>query len=601
MGSRHRLYGKHACRASRVLLLLGWAIALSCAYARMEHPDGYASAEKTEVFTEVAQRVGIRFTHFNGMSGEYYYPEVVGSGCGFVDFDNDGDLDVYLVQGNMLGPGKTPADAFFPPSPNEPLTDRLFKNELMVLKDGTHALTFSDVTKQSKLQASGYGIGVSTGDYDNDGWTDLYVTNFGPNQLLRNNRDGTFTDVTREARADDPRLSVIAAFFDYDRDGWLDLYVVNHLEFDFNKHKPCSSPIRPQEYCSTRMYPALPGRLLHNLANGSFADVTTKSHVDREYGAGLGVVTADFNGDGWSDIYVANDGTPNQLWINGKDGSFRNEALLAGAAVNMDGAAEASMGVDAGDFDGDGDLDLFMTHDQNETNTIYINDGNGWFDDRSVAVGLAAPSQEYSAFGTAWFDYNNDGWLDLFIANGAVRASAEHASARPRYPLDQTNQLFANLGNGRFKETTREGGKAFTLSEVSRGAAFGDVDNDGDTDILLANNSGPARLLINNVGNDKPWLGLRLLDRSNRDAIGASVRVTGTSGRRFWRRVHTDGSYASANDPRVLVGLGNETEVRAVRVYWPSGRIEEWLNLPIGEYTLLREGSGALTKLSEFD
>lgn len=349
------------------------------------------------------------------------------------------------------------------------------------------------------------------------------------------------------------------------------------------------------------MYPSLPGRLFHNLANGSFEDVTTKSRVDREYGAGLGIVTADFNGDGWSDIYVANDGTPNQLWINSKDGTFRNEALLAGAAVNMDGAAEASMGVDAGDFDEDGDLDLFMTHDLNETNTIYVNDGNGWFDDRSVSVGLAAPSQGYTAFGTAWFDYNNDGWLDLFSANGAVRANSEHSSVRPRYPLDQTNQLFANLGNDRFKETTQQAGKAFTVSEVSRGAAFGDVDNDGDTDVLLANNSGPTRLLINNVGNEKPWLGLRLLDRSNRDAIGATVRVTGTSGRSFWRRVRTDGSYASANDPRILLGLGNEKGVRTVRVSWPGGRVEEWADLPIGQYTVLREGSGARTKLTELE
>ncbi len=600
MRSEDRRYN-HVCRHARLLLMvLSWSLLLPTVHARMEPPATHPE-NKPELFTEVAEQVGIRFTHFNGMSGEYYYPEVVGSGCGFFDYDNDGDLDVYLVQGNMLGPGKTLAEAFFPPSPDEALTDHLFRNELIVTQHGTRRLSFSDVTEQSKLQTSGYGIGVSAGDYNNDGWTDLYVSNFGPNQLLRNNGDGTFTDVTREAGVDDPRLSVIAAFFDYDQDGWLDLYVVNHLEFDFEKHKPCSSPIRPQEYCSTRMYPALPGRLFRNLANGSFEDVTTKSHVDREYGAGLGIVTADLNGDGWLDIYVANDGSPNQLWINRKDGTFRNEALLAGAAVNMDGAAEASMGIDAGDFDEDGDLDLFMTHDLNETNTIYINDGKGWFDDRSVSVGLAAPSQGYTAFGTAWFDYNNDGWLDLFIANGAVRANAEHSSVRQKYPLDQTNQLFANLGNGRFKETTHEAGSTFTLSEVSRGAAFGDVDNDGDMDILLANNSGPARLLINNVGNKKPWLGLRLVDRFNRDALGATVHVTGISGRKFWRRVRTDGSYASANDPRILLGLGDNQGVRAVRVYWPGGRVEEWRDLPIGRYTVLREGSGVTTKRTKPD
>ena len=469
----------------------------------------------------------------------------------------------------------------------------------MVKEDGTRTLSFTDVTEPSGLRAAGYGIGVAAGDFNNDGWTDLYVTNFGNNQLLRNNGDGTFSDITREAGVDVPSLSVSAAFFDYDRDGWLDLYVVNHVEFDFNKHKPCSSPLRSREYCATQTYPRAPGRLFHNQGDGTFVDVSSTSQVDREFGAGLGVVTADFNGDGWIDIYVANDGSPNQLWINQNGATFRNEALLAGAAVNMDGAPEASMGVDAGDFDGDGDPDLFMTHDLEETNTIYINDGQGWFDDRSVAVGLATPSQGYTAFGTAWFDYNNDGWLDLFIANGTVRAEAGYSGARQRYPFDQINQLFVNLGNGRFQELTQQAGRVFELSEVSRGAAFGDVDNDGDIDILVANNSGPARLLINNVGNQRPWIGLRLLNTVNRDAIGAKVKVSRVTGAPIWRRVRTDGSYASANDPRVLIGLGTDDDLRTVRIYWLNGRVEVWNDLPIGRYLTLHEGQGKPVKLYE--
>jgi hypothetical protein len=303
------------------------------------------------------------------------------------------------------------------------------------------------------------------------------------------------------------------------------------------------------------------------------------------------VVTADFNGDGWMDIYVANDGDPNQLWINLREGRFRDEALLAGVAVNMDGATEAGMGVDAGDFDGDGDEDLFMTHDLRETNTIYVNDGQGWFEDRSISTGLGPPSKPYTGFGTAWFDYDNDGWLDLLVVNGAVR-SPDAASVDDPYPLQQTNQLFANLGNGRFKEVTRQAGAVFALAEVGRGAAFGDVDNDGDQDILVANNSGPVRLLLNHVGSRHPWLGLRLLDKAGRDALGARVVLRMDTGRSLSRRVRTDASYASANDPRLLFGIGEHAKVESVRVYWPSGRVEDWSSLPARRYTTVREGTG---------
>jgi hypothetical protein len=303
-------------------------------------------------------------------------------------------------------------------------------------------------------------------------------------------------------------------------------------------------------------------------------------------------VAADFDGDRWPDIYVANDGVANQLWMNKRDGRFINEALLAGVAVNKDGMPEASMGVDAADFDGDGDEDLFMTHLSRETNTLYINDGKGWFEDRTVAMGLANPSFAYTGFGTAWFDYDNDGWLDVLAVNGAVRKIQDLVEAGDPHPLHQPNQLFRNLGDGRYREVTAEAGPAFTVSLVSRGAAFGDLDQDGDTDVIIANNSGPARVLRNDTGSSANWVGLRLLNADGRsDAFGARVILDGENP--LWRRSRADGSYASSNDPRVIVGLGSRTDASvAVQVIWPNGEEERWPEMDTRRYHTLRQGQG---------
>ena len=549
-------------------------------------------AQGVEIFSERAEESGLDFVHFNGMSGEYLLSEIMGGGVALFDYDNDGDLDVYLTQGHMLGKGKTLKEAFFPPRSGEPLTDRLYRNDLIVNPDGSRRLKFMDVTVASGLDARGYGMGVAAGDFDGDGWIDLFVTNLNGGQLWRNSGEGTFSDVTNKVGLAAPGWAVSAAFLDYDRDGYLDLYVGNYVVFPPGKVKACYSPTSAQEYCGPQVFPSLPDRLFRNRGHGTFDDVSKETGITRKFGPALGVVAADFNGDTWVDIYVANDGESNQLWMNQKNGTFKELALLAGVAVNMEGAPEGSMGVDAADFDGDGDEDLFMTHLQDESNTIYINDGQGWFEDRSLATGLATPSKGFTAFGTGWFDYDNDGWLDLFVANGGVRTVPTLVRAGDVYPLHQTNQLFANLGNGRFKDVTVQGGKVFELSEVSRGAAFGDVDNDGDTDIVVANNSGPVRLLVNNVGNKNHWLGLRLLNRSGHDALGARVEIVRPESVPLWRRVRTDGSYASSNDPRVLFGLGNSTKISGVRVYWQSGRIETWKDIPIDRYTTLREGEG---------
>ena len=553
-------------------------------------------------FTDRTAAAGIDFVHFNGGSGEFYVSEVLGPGGAMLDVDNDGDLDIYLVQGQMLGRGNTPDPAALPPSAR-PLTDRLYRNDLDVRADGTRILRFTDITEESGLDVRSYGMGVAAGDIDNDGWVDLYRTRLGPNQLFRNNGDGTFTDVSAETGTADPGWSLSASFTDVDRDGWLDLYVGNYVDHRVDQPQPeCFTLNGERDYCGPKAYAPVPDRLYRNRGDGTFADVTAEAGVAREYGSALGVAAADIDGDGWVDIYVANDGEPNQLWINQQDGSFRNGALLAGAALNGSGRTEGSMGVDAGDFDNDGDDDLFMTHLTRETNTLYINDGSGLFEDRTVTTGLGAPSVAYTGFGTGWFDFDNDGWLDLLIVNGAVQANHQRfaintldlsAEVGKPLPLHQPNQLFRNLGNRRFEEVTRRAGRVFELSEVSRGAAFGDVDNDGDQDVLITNNNGPARLLINEVGHRNRWLGLRLVGGAGRrDMLGARVGVFRNAGPPLWRRARADGSYASANDPRVLVGLGAAATVQRVRVIWPSGREEDWTDIPVNRWLTLEEGTG---------
>jgi len=305
----------------------------------------------------------------------------------------------------------------------------------------------------------------------------------------------------------------------------------------------------------------------------------------------LGVVTADFDDDGWTDIYVANDGDPNQLWINQRNGTFKNDALLAGAAVNRDGKTEAGMGVDAGDFDGNGTEDIFVTHLIDETNTLFTNFGKAMFEDRTREAGLGMPGRRFTGFGTSFFDYDNDGWLDLLVVNGAVQLLPELVSKRDPFPLRQPNQLFHNTGKGTFVEIVAQAGPSFPLLEVSRGAAFGDIDNDGDTDVLVTNNNGPVRLLLNEVGNRNHWLGLRLVGKNGSDMLGARVDIVIDKNRVLRRRVRTDGSYLSASDPRVLVGLGSMTKVESIRVQWPDGSSEEWKAPPIDRYITLKQGT----------
>jgi hypothetical protein len=577
--------------------------AVSAALAAGAPAPAPAAEPAEEIFVDRAAEVGIDFVHTNGMSGELYFAEMMGQGAALFDYDNDGDLDAYLVQGAPLGEGEAAARAAAAAKHPLPLSDRLYRNDLEVRPDGSRVLRFTDVTEESGIArlALGYGMGVAAGDYDNDGWTDLYLTNLGPNQMLRNRGPGpdgvTFEDATAATGTGDPLWGVPAVFFDYDRDGWLDLFVGNYVDFRIATHKPCSSPAGALDYCSPSAFRPEPDRLFHNLgADGGgarFEDVTRRAGLHAEFGSALGAAAADFDGDGWLDLYVANDGNPNQLWLNQRDGTFENGALLGGCAVNEEGQPQASMGVVTGDLDGDGSEDLFLTHLDRETNALYLNDGAGMFEDRSQESGLGAPSWPYTGFGVALLDYDGDGWQDLFVANGAVTRIEEQVRAGEPYPLRQKNQLFRALGGGRFEETTARAGEVFALSEVSRGVAAGDVDNDGDPDVLMSNSAGPARLLIGQAGQGRPWLGLRLVGGDPpRDQLGARVALHRAGARTLWRHARTDGSYASAGDPRALFRLGDGAAVERAVVRWPSGRVEEFRDLPLGRYTTLREGSG---------
>jgi hypothetical protein len=535
------------------------------------------------LFVEAASSAGLMFTHVNGATGRFYIPELMGSGVALIDYDNDGDLDLFLVQGRSLDGGSGPGG-------RSEATSRLFRNDLSKAGGGRRALHFTDVTARAGVGLLAYGMGTAVGDYDNDGDFDLFVTSFGPETLYRNNGDGTFTDVTSEAGVSDGLWSTSATFLDYDRDNDLDLFVANYLDFTIAGNKSCTDALGAPDYCGPRAYRPVPDRLYRNEGNGRFSNVTEAAGISKADGAGLGVVAGDYNGDGWLDLYVANDATPNQLWINRRDGTFADEGLLSGAALNAAGNPEGSMGIASGDFDGDGDEDLFVTNLVGETFVLYRNDGRGNFEDVRGPSGLAPPTAASTGFGTDWFDYDNDGWPDLFVANGAVNG-IEAQRGQPS-PFRMKNQLFRNTGDGRFVEASTAAGPAFARAEISRGAAFGDIDNDGDTDIVVTNNNGPVRLLINQDGGNH-WLQVAAdQGAGNRFGFGAWVGVERAGRPTLWRRIRTDGSYLSAGDPRVHVGLGPAAAFDAVIVQWPDGKRERWTGLAGDRLVTLRRGSG---------
>ena len=545
-------------------------------------PASTGSRAGPPAFVESSAAVGLVFTHVNGATGQYYLPEEMGAGAALFDYDSDGDLDAFLIQGGALGSA--------PISSSGRQSSRLFRNDL--IDRGKYSqLRFTDVTERARIDTSVYGMGVAAGDYDGNGYPDLFLTGLGSDVLYRNNGDGTFTDVTSLAGVSDDRWSTSSTFVDYDRDGHLDLFVANYLDFSFAGNRRCVDPVGAPDYCSPRVYRPVPDRLYRNLGKGRFADVTESAGIARADGAGLGVAAGDYNLDGWPDLYVANDASPNQLWINRRDGTFSDEGLLAGTALNAAGNPEGSMGIASGDFDLDGDEDLLVTNLVGETFVLYENDGAGAFTDARTRAGLAAPTASMTGFGTGWLDYDNDGWLDVFFANGAVNTiAAQRGQSRP---YRMRNQLFRNLGGKRFEDASANAGPAFTEPEVGRGAAFGDVDNDGDVDIVVTNNGGRTRLLLNQGSSGTHWLQIDLQQPgANRLALGAYVGVERPGRPTLWRRVGTDGSYLSASSPRLHFGLGPSPAVDAVVVQWPDRHRERWTKPGADRVVTLKRGAG---------
>ncbi len=521
------------------------------------------STRAAAAFDEIAQSAGLDFVHHNGNAGELWTLEIVGAGVAVLDFDNDGRLDVWLVQGGPLvkRSGKLPGD-------------RLFRNVSM-----DHQLKFEDVTDASGVVATEYGMGIATGDIDNDGDLDVFLANFGRNQLFENVGSGRFVDITNRSGIEGERWSVAASFVDVDGDGLLDLYVVNYLDFSGEDHKPCRQFSSRLTYCAPRNYAPVSDRLYKNLGGARFKDISAAAGIDKVPSRGMAVVAQDFNGDGRPDIYVTNDAEENFLWLNQGNGRFKDDALIAGAAVNGYGIAEASMGVVAADFDRDGDADIFITHDTKESNTLYVNDGQGWFEDRSSVAGLATSSLAFTGFGTGWIDVDNDGDLDLFSANGAVRVIERQRATGIEPPLRQRNQLWLNDG-GRYRNI--DAGPAFAHLDVSRGTAFGDLDNDGDVDFIVTNNNGPARLYRNETSAFH-WLGIELADNRGPPQANHALVWRETS-RAEVKQVGTDGGYASAHDHRILFGLGNDVSPQFIRVRWPDGGKQRFGPLSVDRY-----------------
>jgi len=521
-------------------------------------------------FKEMAVEMGLNFVHDHGGTDQKFYVETMGSGCALLDYDNDGDLDVFFLQGAPLPGWKK----------KRTLRNQLFRN------DGNQ---FTNVTRESGLGDTSYGIGCAAADYDNDGDTDLYVTNFGPDILYRNEGDGTFADASYAAGISNPFWSASAAFFDADNDGWLDLFVSNYVEYSLEKNPWCGDQRKDQRaYCDPDVFMGISDVFYHNNGDGTFSDMSEKSNIIKGQGKGLGVIPSDFDNDGDMDVYVANDKVMNNLFINDGTGIFKEDALFAGVGFNENGQAEAGMGVDFADYNRDGWLDLFVTNFSGESNTLYRNDKNGFLTDVTFAAGLGQPSLEVLGFGTNFVDLDLDGWEDIFVANGHVIDNIELFN--PDYTHAQRKQVFMNRGDGTFIDKTSEIGGALQEPQVGRGAAFGDIDNDGDIDVVISNNNGQASLLINEGPPKNNWIGLLLEGRLyNLDAIGARVTVTSSGGSQI-ATVNPAASYLASNDKRLQFGLGSQTVVNEISIQWPGGGVDRIENIEGNRYYLIQPG-----------
>jgi hypothetical protein len=525
-------------------------------------------------FRDVTAQAGIHFTHNNGAFGKKWLPETMGPGCAFIDYDNDGYPDILLVNGTDW-PTHHHAG---------PTTPKLYHNK--------HDGTFTDVTHKAGLDTPMFGLGVAVGDYDNDGFDDLFITALGQSHLFHNNGNGTFTDVTKTAGLLGPsEFSTSAAWVDYDRDGKLDLVVANYVQWSEQSDLYCTLDGAHKSYCTPESYRGTSVRLWHNLGSGKFEDATQRAGLGDPTSKSLGIAILDYNADGWPDILIANDTQPNKLYLNKKDGTFEEHGVPSGIAFSEDGVARAGMGADAADYDRSGRPSVIISNFANQMVSLYHNEGNGLFVDEAPQSEVGRATLVTLGFGCFFFDYDNDGWPDIFVADGHIEDAIERVQKRVSYA--EPAHLFRNLGGGKFQETTSQMGAAFAAPRVARGAAYADIDNDGFLDVLVTTNAG-SPVLFHNEGGTNHSLRLKLVgNKSNRDGIGAVAQVTSGSDKQS-KMLRSGSSYLSQSELVLTFGLGTQTKADTLEVQWPSGQVDKLSNVNAGQTVTVEEGKGVI-------
>jgi enediyne biosynthesis protein E4 len=524
-------------------------------------------------FRDITAQAGIHFSHNNGAFGKKYLPETMGPGCAFIDYDNDGWPDILLINGQN-----------WPGHPGTESTLKLYHNN--------HDGTFTDVTRKAGLAVPMFGLGVAVGDYDNDGHDDLFITALGQSHLFHNNGNGTFTDMTKSAGLWGPNeFSTSAAWVDYDRDGKLDLVVANYVQWSLQGDLFCTLDGTRKSYCTPESYKGSTARLWHNLGTGKFEDATQKAKFFDSTSKSLGVAILDYNGDGWPDILLANDTQPNKLYLNKHDGTFEEKGVSAGIAFSEDGVARAGMGVDAADYDRSGRPSLIISNFANQMVSLYHNEGNGLFVDEAPSSEVGRATLVTLGFGCFFFDYDNDGWPDIFVADGHIEDQIEKVQKRVSYA--EPPHVFRNLGGGKFVEATESLGNAFASPKVGRAAAYADVDNDGALDVLMTTNGGRA-YLFHNEGVTNHSVRIKLVGtKSNRDGIGAVITVN-SGGEKQWKMVRSGSSYLSQSELVATFGMGQGTKADAIEIQWPSGQTDKLNNIAAGQTVTVEEGKGII-------
>ena len=561
-----------AFAASAFVILLAATYMTSLAGAVQKSATSPASTTATH-FEDVTRAAGIHFVHNNGAFGKKWLPETMGPGVAFLDYDNDGWQDILFVNGTA-----------WPGHPGRHSTPALYHNN--------HDGTFTNVTRKAGLAVEMYGMGAAIGDFDNDGYDDIFVTALGQNRLFRNNGDGTFTDVTKKAGLWGPHeFSTSAAWVDYDRDGHLDLVVAKYVQWSPENDIYCALDGKTKSYCTPEPYKGTSVRLWHNRGDGTFEDATQKAGLYDPTSKSLGVTVLDANQDGWPDILISNDTQPNKLYINNGNGTFSEKGVSAGIAYSEDGIARAGMGVDAGDYDRSGYPSVLITNFSNQMLALYHNERNGLFVDEAPQSDVGHASLLTLGFGCFFFDYDLDGWLDIYIANGHIEDAIERVQPRVRYA--EPPHLFHNLGGGKFKEVTASAGASFATPRVARGAAYGDINNDGALDLLIASNGGPTAL-FRNTGTKNHSLRIKLIGaKSNRDGIGAIVRVSSGSDTQS-QMLRSGSSYLSSSELILTFGLGSHSQADSIEIRWPSGQSDHLTNVAADQVVTIKENQGAI-------